>query len=53
VVIAAYETMYRKNPDAAKRIHQEVFNSFCLNPLFFERATIIPGTLPVAFVMFD
>ncbi|RCV05604.1 hypothetical protein SETIT_1G096500v2 [Setaria italica] len=23
VVIAAYETMYRKNPDAAKRIHQE------------------------------
>jgi cyclin T len=26
VVIVAYETMYQKNPDAAKRIHQEVFN---------------------------
>jgi len=26
VVIVAYETMYQKNPDAAKRIHQEVSN---------------------------
>lgn len=26
VVIVSYETMYHKNPDAAKRIHQEVSN---------------------------
>lgn len=46
VVIVAYETMYRKNPDAAKRIHQQVFNFF----LIF--CTITPDILPVVFVIF-
>ncbi|CAN6230227.1 unnamed protein product [Urochloa humidicola] len=47
VVIAAYETMYRKNPDAAKRIHQE-------EVLAKQKALILVGeTLLLSTIRFD
>ncbi|CAL5060449.1 unnamed protein product [Urochloa decumbens] len=47
VVIVAYETMYRKNPDAAKRIHQE-------EVLAKQKALILVGeTLLLSTIRFD
>ncbi|XP_066321156.1 cyclin-T1-1-like isoform X2 [Miscanthus floridulus] len=47
VVIVAYETMYQKNPDAAKRIHQE-------EVLAKQKALILVGeTLLLSTIRFD
>ncbi|XP_062224154.1 cyclin-T1-1-like [Phragmites australis] len=47
VVIVAYETMYRKNPDAAKRIHQQ-------EVLEKQKALILVGeTLLLSTIRFD